>query len=94
MKKTIVASLVALTMSLGGVGASAQVTDAIKGVGHATKEAGQAVVHGTKKAVGTTGHEMKEAVTPRAKCADGTRFTAKSQKAANAACNKHGGLAK
>ena len=97
MKKTIVASIIALTMGMGGVGAAAQfdaIGDAAKKVGHATKETGEAVVHGTKKAVGTTGHEMKKAVTPRAKCADGTKFSAKTQKAANAACGKHGGLAK
>ena len=72
MKKTIVASIIALTMGMGGVGAAAQfdaIGDAAKKVGHATKETGEAVVHGTKKAVGTTGHEMKKAVTPRAKCA-------------------------
>jgi hypothetical protein len=81
MKKTIAASIVALTLGFGGVGMAAQLDDAWhatkeagKSIGHATKDTGKAVVHGTKKAVGTTGTEkVKGTKMYYARCADGTR---------------------
>lgn len=100
MKKTIAASIVALTMAFGGMSAAAQFDDAWhatkqagKSIGQATKDTGQAVVHGTKKAVGTTGTEtVKGRKMYYARCADGTRHTAYTAKAAVATCNNRGGL--
>jgi hypothetical protein len=102
MRKTIAASAIALTMAFGGWSAAAQLDnawDATKqagqSIGEATKDTGKAVVHGTKKAVGTTGTEtVKGKKMFYARCADGTRHTAKTQKAAIATCNRRGGLAK
>ena len=101
MNKTIVASIIALTMGAGGATAAAQ----LEGVGHAMKDAGQATVnagkkagtavkHTTKKAVGTTGTETKKSATKAKstaksmRCADGTHQTAK------VGCAHHGGVAK
>ena len=101
MNKTIVASIIALTMGVGGAGAAAQLgglVDATKHAGQATvdatKKAGKAVTDTTKKAVGTTGSEAKKATTKAKsaartiKCADGTRQTAK------VGCAHHGGVAR
>jgi len=100
MKKTIAASLVALTMGFGGMTAAAQLDDAWhatkqagKSIGQATKDTGNAVVHGTKKVVGTTGTEtVKGRKMYYARCADGTRHTAYTAKAAVATCNNRGGV--
>jgi hypothetical protein len=102
MKKAIAASIVALTMGFGGVSAAAQLDDAWhatkdagKSIGQATKDTGKAVVHGTKKVVGTTGTEkVKGTKMYYARCADGTRHTAYTQRAAIATCNNRGGLAR
>lgn len=100
MKKTIAASIVALTMAFGGMSTAAQFDDAWhatkqagKSMGQATKDTGHAVVHGSKKVVGTTGTErVKGEKMYSAKCADGTRHTAYTAKAAAATCNNRGGL--
>ena len=102
MGKTIAASIIALTMGLGGVCAAAQLDKAWdatkqagKSMGQATKDTGKAVVHGSQKIVGTTGTEtVKGTKMFYARCADGTKHTAKTHKAAIATCNRRGGLAK
>jgi hypothetical protein len=106
MSKTIAASVIALTMGIGGLSAAGQlggVVDATKHVGQATKEAAQTAGDTTKKAVSTTAKETKKATTAtkntvtgqaHATCVDGTRHSGKTQKSANAACAKHGGVAK
>jgi hypothetical protein len=84
----------ALTLGAGAIGAAGQsgITDAAKQTGEVTKHA---VTH-TGKAVKKSATNTKTAVTgeARAKCADGTRQHAKTQKAANAGCSRHGGVAK
>src|SRR5262249_48664149 len=100
MKKAIAASIVALTMGFGGVGAAAQLGDAWhatkeagKSIGQAGKDTGHAVVHGTQKVVGTSGTEkVKGTKMYYARCADGTRHTAYTAKAAVATCNNRGGV--
>ena len=106
MSKTIAASVIALTMGIGGLSAAGQlggVVDATKHAGQATKDAVITVGDTTKKAVSTTGKETKKATTAtkstvtgqaHARCVDGTRHSGKTQKSANAACAKHGGVAK
>jgi hypothetical protein len=106
MSKTIAASVIALTMGIGGLSAAGQlggVADATKHVGQATHETAKTVGDSTKKAVSTTGKETKKATTAtkntvtgqaHARCVDGTRHSGKTQKSANAACAKHGGVAK
>jgi hypothetical protein len=106
MSRTLAASVIALTVGVGGVTAAGQlggVVDATKQVGEATKEGAKTAGQATKEAVKTTGEttkkgaqKAKETVTgkARATCVDGTSHTAKTQKAANAACGKHGGIAK
>ena len=66
MSKIIAASVIALTMGIGGMSAAGQlggVVHATKHVGHATKEAAIAVGDTTKKAVSTTGTETRKATT-------------------------------
>lgn len=102
MRKTIAASAIAFTMAFGGWAAAAQLDSAWhatkqagQSLGQAAKDTGNAVVHGGKKVVGTTGTEtVKGTKMFYAKCADGTRHTATTQKAAVATCNHRGGLAK
>jgi len=102
MKKTIAASIVALTMRFGGVCAAAQLDHAWestkqagRSIGQATKDTGSAVVHGGKNVIGTTGTEtVKGHRMFYARCADGTRHTAKTQRGAIATCNGRGGLAR
>ena len=102
MGRTIAASIIALTMGFGGVCAAAQLDHAWeatkqagKSIGQATKDMGKAVVHGSERVVGTTGTEtVKGTKVFYARCADGTKHTAKTQKAAIATCNRRGGLAK
>jgi hypothetical protein len=102
MGKTIAASIIALTMGFGGVCAAAQLDNAWdatkqagKSMGQATKDTGKAVVHGSKRVVGTTGSEtVKGTRMFYARCADGTKHTAKTQKAVIATCNRRGGLAR
>ena len=90
MKKTIVASIIALTMGVGGVGAASQFHE----IGEGAKKVGQATVDTTKKVVGTAGKETKKAAkkTKQAvttvKCADGTRQSEKT------GCAHHGGIKK
>jgi hypothetical protein len=97
MKKTIVASIIALTMGVGGVGAASQfggVVEGTKKVGEATKDVGKATVDTTKKVVGTAGTETKKAAKKTkntvsgVKCVDGTRQSAKT------GCAHHGGIRK
>ena len=102
MGKIIAASIIALTMGFGGVCAAAQLDNAWdatkqagKSMGQATKDTGNAVIHGNKKVVGTTGTEtVKGTKMFYARCADGTRHTAKTQRGAIATCNGRGGLAR
>jgi hypothetical protein len=106
MSKTIAASVIALTMGIGGLSAAGQVggaVDATKQAGQATKSAAKTAGDTTKKAVSTTGKETKKGANAaknsvtgqaHATCVDGTRHSAKTQKSANAACTKHGGVAK
>jgi hypothetical protein len=97
MRKTIVASIIALTMGVGGVGAASQfheIGEGAKKVGQATKDVGKATVDTTKKAVGTAGKETKKAAKKTkqtvsgVKCADGTHQSAKT------GCAHHGGIKK
>jgi hypothetical protein len=92
MSRIIAASVMALTLGAGTIGAAGQVGDALKKTGEVTKDAVTETGKATKKGVTKT----KNAVTgeARAKCVDGTRMEAKTQKAANAGCAKHGGVAK
>jgi hypothetical protein len=94
MSKIIAASVMALTLGVGAIGAAGQsgVVDPAKKTGEATKQAVTQTGKATKKSVTNT----KKAVTneARAKCVDGTRLHAKTQKAANAGCSRHGGVAK
>lgn len=94
MSKIIAASVMALTLGAGAIGAAGQsgIADAAKKTGEVTKHA---VTH-TGKAVKKGVTNTKTAVTgeARAKCVDGTRMEAKSQKAADAGCARHGGVAK
>src|SRR5580765_4782484 len=102
MGKTIAASIIALTMGFGGVCAAAQLDNAWdslkhagKSIGQATKDTGNAVVHGSKRVVGTTGTEtVKGTKMFYARCADGTKHSAKTHQAAIASCNRRGGLAR
>src|SRR5215471_17139133 len=70
MNKGLVASIIALTMGVGGAVAAAQsqsVGDAMKNSGRATVNAGKTVTHSvthtTKKVVGTTGTQTKHRTT-------------------------------
>ena len=94
MSKIIAASVMALTLGVGAIGAAGQsgVGDAVKKTGEVTKHAVTETGKATKKAATHT----KTAVTgeARAKCVDGTRLHAKTQKAANAGCSRHGGVAR
>jgi hypothetical protein len=106
MFRTITAFTLALALSGGAVGLSAQSTtpkeetkkageatkDAGKDIGKAAKHAGKATVKETKKGA----HEVKKAVTgdAHATCMDGTRQEGKTEAAAAAACNGHGGVKK
>ena len=97
MRKTILASVIALAMGMGGAGAATQfggVTDALKDVGHATKSTVKKAGEGTKKAVGTTGKAVEKGATKTkravtgVKCADGTHQSSK------AGCAHRGGVVK
>jgi hypothetical protein len=94
MSRIIAASVMALTLGAGAIGAAAQsgVVDTAKKTGDVTKQAVTETGKATKKSVTKT----KNAVTgeARAKCVDGTRLHAKTQKAANAGCSRHGGVAR
>jgi hypothetical protein len=95
MRKTLVASAIALTLAVGGVGAAGQlggVVDTTKKAGKVTTDAAKTAGEQTKKGAKTA----KNAVTgnAHATCKDGTRQTAKTEKAAVAGCAKHGGVAK
>jgi hypothetical protein len=94
MSRIIAASVMALTLGAGAIGAAGQssVVDPAKKTGEVTKQAVTETGKATKKSITNT----KKAVTheARAKCVDGTRQHAKTQKAANAGCSKHGGVAR
>jgi hypothetical protein len=92
MSKTIAASVIALTLGAGAMNAAGQVGDALKKTGEVTKQAVTETGKATKKGVTKT----KNAITgeARAKCVDGTRMQAKTQKAADAGCARHGGVRK
>ena len=103
-----VITAVTLTLALGGAASlSAQSTttpkeetkkageatkDAGKDVGKAAKHAGKATVKETEKGA----KEVKKAVTgdAHANCVDGTRQEGKTEAAAAAACEGHGGVKK
>lgn len=105
MFRVITAFTLALALS-GAAGVSAQSTtpkeetkkageatkDAGKDIGKAAKHAGKATAKETKKGATT----VKKAVTgdAHATCMDGTRQAAKTEAAAAAACDGHGGVKK
>jgi hypothetical protein len=86
-----------LTAVLGfSAPSTAQVTDAMKHVGHATVDTTKKAATATEKAGTKVGNETKNAFTGRpegatGKCKDGsyTKSAAKS-----GACSKHGGVSK
>ena len=94
MSRIIAASVMALMLGAGAIGAAGQsgVVDAAKKTGEVTKQAVTETGKATKKAVTKT--EKAATGEARAKCVDGTRLHAKTQKAANAGCSRHGGVAK
>ena len=106
MSRTFAASVIALTMGVGGISAAGQlggVVDATKQAGKATKEAAKTAGETTKDAANETAKATKKGATKtknavtgeaHATCVDGTRQTAKTQKTADAACTHHGGVAK
>jgi hypothetical protein len=108
MHKTVVASIIALTMGVGGVGMAAQlggVVNATKHAGQTTKHAGKAVVHTTKKtastvgtetkkAVGTAGTETKKAATKAKNATTGVKCADRTHQSAKTGCAHHGGIAK
>jgi hypothetical protein len=105
MSKNMAASIIVMTLGFGAGSAAAQsgIVGAAKQAGQATKDVGKATVDTTKSAVETTGKATKKTASTaknavkgeaHAKCVDGTSQSAKTQKAATAACGKHGGVAK
>jgi hypothetical protein len=95
MRKKFPTSAVLLTLAVGVASVAGQlggVVDTAKQAGEATKEAAKTAGEETKKGATTT----KDVVTGKAHatCVDGTQQTAKTPKAAAAACAKHGGVAK
>jgi len=104
MRKALALSAIVLTMGAGmasGAGQLGGVVNATKKAGEATKEgakaAGNATEDAAKKGADVTkkgANATKDAVTGDIKCKDGTHQTARTQKAAEAACAKHGGLSK
>jgi hypothetical protein len=106
MRKTVVASIIALSMGVGGgVGMAAQlggVVNATKHAGETTKHAGKAVVHTTKKtastvgtetkkAVGTAGTETKKAATKAKNATTGVKCADRTHQSAKTGCAHHGG---
>ena len=106
MRRTLAASVIALMMSGGGISAAGQlggVVDATKQAGKATKEAAKTAGETTKDAATETAKATKKGATKtknavtgeaHATCKDGTRQAAKTQKAADAGCTHHGGVAR
>ena len=109
MRTTVVASIIALTMAVGGgVAMAAQlggVVNATKHAGQTTKDAGKAVVHTTKKtastagtetkkAVGTAGTETKKAATKAKNATTGVKCADRTHQSAKTGCAHHGGIAK
>lgn len=106
MSKTLAAAIVAMTLGVGGLSTAGQlggVVDATKKAGQVTKDAGKAAGETTKEAAKTTEKTAKKGATAtkdavtgenRAKCMDGTHQKAQTQKAADAACTHHGGVAR
>jgi hypothetical protein len=107
MRKTVVASIIALTMG-GGMGMAAQlggVVEASKQAGQTTKDAGKAVADTTKKtastaatetkkAVGTAGTETKKATTKAKNATMGVKCADRTHQSAKTGCAHHGGIAK
>jgi hypothetical protein len=102
-----VITAVTLTLALGGAASiSAQSTtpkEETKKAGEATKDAGKDVAKAAKHAGKATAKEtekgakaVKKAVTgdAHANCVDGTRQEAKTEAAAAALCDGHGGVKK
>ena len=106
MKRTLVALIVSLAMGAATISVAGQLGGVVNGAkqaGEATKEGAKAAGEATKEGVKTAGEATKEGakkttevVTGKAhaNCADGTTQTAKTARAASAACAKHGGVAK
>jgi hypothetical protein len=105
MSKTIAASVIALTLGVGVMSASGQtgVVGATKQAGEVTKDTAKAAGDTTKRAVTAAGQATKKGAASakntvtgkaHATCVDGTRQAGKTVKAADAACAKHGGVAK
>jgi hypothetical protein len=108
MRKTVVASIIALTMGVGGVSMAAQlggVVNATKHAGQTTKDAGKTVAHATKKtastagtetkkAVGTAGAETKKAATKAKHATTGVKCADRTHQSAKTGCAHHGGIAK
>ena len=95
MKKTIVASIIALAMGLGGVGAASQFGGLVEGtkkVGEATKDLGKATVDTTKKVVGTSGKETKKAAKTTKDTVSGVRCIDGTHQSAKTGCAHHGGM--
>ncbi len=95
MRIALAALIFTLALGVGGISTAGQLGGVVQGV----KEAGQVTKEGAKTAGEATkdgAKTVKNTVTgdAQAKCADGTTQTSKTQKAANAACKKHGGLMK
>jgi hypothetical protein len=106
MRQILAATAVMLAVAIGPAYAAGQlggVTDGAKKAGEVTKDTAQQAGEVTKDAVKTAGQETqkgvkatKDAVTGKysATCVDGSRHTAKTEKAARGMCKKHGGVAK
>jgi hypothetical protein len=98
MKSIIAASVIVLMAGAGAVRAdqAVGVVDATKQAGEATKDAAKTAGETTEKAAKKTAKSTKKAVTGKvsAHCSDGTHQTGKTAAAAEAACSKHGGVAR
>jgi hypothetical protein len=105
MKTLITLAFTVLAVGAGAVNAGqfGAVTDAAKQAGKVTKEAGKAAGDAaekggkaTEKAVKKGAEKTKETVTGEAQatCADGSKQSGADKKAAAAACEGHGGVAK
>ena len=106
MRNVIAAVVASLALSLGGASMAGQfghVVDTTKKAGEVTKDAAKAAGEATKDAAKATGKATKKGATKaketvtgeaHATCVDGTRHTAKTAKAAAAACTHRGGVAR
>jgi hypothetical protein len=105
MMRVITALTLALALSGGAAGVSAQSTagQEIKKAGSATKDAGKDIGKAAKHAGKATAKETKKGAKAvekavkgdaHATCMDGTRQAAETEAAARAACDTHGGVKK